>query len=460
MKKTLSILLALALVLSMGVMTVFAAPATTDGKVVLTADKSAAKVGDVITFTIIATGDTTLGLGSLDFNVQYNPEAYELVKYTNLKEPVDPENPVTLYFQMSEFNVATPGVLKFSGTNNVNGKKTEGAVAVFALKVLQTNSAVTLNVESYALGDRDGSDATASAIANAGTSTAVTLACDHAYGEWVVTTPATCTTAGEETRTCTACGAEDHRAVSATGHHYGDWVVTTPATCTTPGVETRTCNDCGNPETRPTALAAHTPGEWEVETPATCTEAGVEVQKCTVCDAEVDSRAISALGHHVEDWVVDAAPDCENEGHKHGECTVCHAIVDEDMDALGHAVADDDWMVVTPATCTEPGLKKAVCATCDDVVEEVIAPLGHSFGEWKVVKEPTATAEGSKERVCSVCGEKEVVAIDKLTVTTDTSVPNIPKTSGTVAGGIAALAMLSMAAGVAAVTMKKKHEDD
>ena len=381
MKKTLSILLALALVLSMGVMTVFAAPATTDGKVVLTADKSAAKVGDVITFTIIATGDTTLGLGTLDFNVQYNPEAYELVKYTNLKEPVDPENPVTLYFQMSELNAPTPGVLKFSGVN-VNGKKTEGAVAVFALKVLQTNSAVTLNVESYTLGDTDGSDATASAIANAGASTAVTLACDHAYGEWVVTTPATCTAAGEETHTCTACGAT---------------------------------------ETRPTELAAHTPSAWEVVTPATCTEAGLEVQKCTVCGTELDSRAIAALGHEI---------------------------------------ADDAWTVETPATCTEPGLKKAVCATCGDEVEEVIAPLGHSFGEWKVVKEPTTTAEGSKERVCSVCGEKEVVAIDKLTVTTDTSVPNIPKTSGTVAGGIAALAMLSMAAGVAAVTMKKKHEDD
>lgn len=381
MKKTLSILLALALVLSMGVMTVFAAPATTDGKVVLTADKSAAKVGDVITFTIIATGDTTLGLGTLDFNVQYNPEAYELVKYTNLKEPVDPENPVTLYFQMSEFNAPTPGVLKFSGVN-LNGKKTEGAVAVFALKVLQTNSAVTLNVESYTLGDRDGSDATASAVANAGASTAVTVACDHTYSDWTETIPATCTAAGEETRACTACGAT---------------------------------------ETRSTELAAHTPSAWEVVTPATCTEAGLEVQKCTVCGTELDSRAIAALGHDV---------------------------------------ADDAWTVETPATCTEPGLKKAVCATCGDEVEEVIAPLGHSFGEWKVVKEPTATAEGSKERVCSVCGEKEVVAIDKLTVTTDTSVPNIPKTSGTVAGGIAALAMLSMAAGVAAVTMKKKHEDD
>lgn len=446
MKKTLSILLAFALVLSLGVMTVFAA--TTDGKVVLTADKSAAKVGDVITFTVTATPDSTLGIGALDFSVQYNPAKFELVSASD-----------AAYFSSVSFNTAVAGNLQYSGTA-LNAVTTTGPVVTFQLKVLETNGVVDLVVTSYALGDFNGTDATDSAIANAGSTTAVTVACAHTYGNWTVTTPATCTTPGEETRTCTACGAEDHRAVSATGHHYGDWVVTTPATCTTPGVETRTCNDCGATETRPTALAAHTPGDWEVVTPANCTEAGVEVQKCTECGTELDSRAISALGHHVEDWVVDAAPDCENEGHRHGECTVCHATVDEDMDALGHTVADDAWVVETPATCTEPGLKKAVCATCGEEVEEVIAPLGHNFGDWKVVKEPTATAEGSKERVCSDCGEKETVAIDKLTVTTNTSVPNIPKTSGTVAGGIAALAMLSMAAGVAAVTMKKKHEDD
>lgn len=409
MKKTLSILLALALVLSLGVMTVFAAPATTDGKVVLTADKSAAKVGDVITFTVTATPDSTLGLGALDFNVQYNPAAFELVDSSNAN-----------YFQLSSFNTDVAGNLQYSATS-LDAVTAAGTVVTFQLKVLATNGAVDLIVTSYGLGDEDTSDATASAIANAGSAAAVTVACDHAYSDWTVTTPATCTTPGEETRTCTACGAT---------------------------------------VTRPTALAEHTPSDWEVVTPANCTEAGVEVQKCTECGTELDSRAISALGHHVEDWVVDAAPDCENEGHRHGECTVCHATVDEDMDALGHDVADDAWVVETPATCTEPGLKKAVCATCGEEVEEVIAPLGHNFGDWKVVKEPTATAEGSKERVCSDCGEKETVAIDKLTVTTNTSVPNIPKTSGTVAGGIAALAMLSMAAGVAAVTMKKKHEDD
>ena len=410
MKKTLSILLALALVLSMGVMTVFAAPATTDGKVVLTADKSAAKVGDVITFTVTATPDSTKGLGALQFKLNYDTAALELISHDDAG-----------YFGSASLN-PVPGSFGYAAAQET-AITSVGTVVTVSFKVLKPNATVTLALESYGLGDFDTTDATASAVANAGTSTAVTLACDHAYGEWVVTTLATCTAAGEETHTCTACGAT---------------------------------------ETRPTELAAHTPSAWEVVTPATCTEAGLEVQKCTVCGTELDSRAIAALGHEIADdaWTVETPATCTEPGLKKAVCTVCGVEVEEVIAPLGHDVADDAWTVETPATCTEPGLKKAVCATCGDEVEEVIAPLGHSFGEWKVVKEPTATAEGSKERVCSVCGEKEVVAIDKLTVTTDTSVPNIPKTSGTVAGSIAALAMLSMAAGVAAVTMKKKHEDD
>ena len=410
MKKTLSILLALALVLSLGVMTVFAAPATTDGKVVLTADKSAAKVGDVITFTVTATPDSTLGIGALQFKLNYDTAALELISYDNAG-----------YFGSASLN-PVPGNLGYAAAQEI-AITSVGTVVTASFKVLQTDATVTLALETYGLGDFETSDATASAIANAGSAAAVTVACDHAYGAWTVTTPATCTAPGEETRTCTACGAT---------------------------------------ETRPTALAPHTPGDWEVVTPANCTEAGVEVKKCTVCGAELDSRAIPALGHEVADdaWVVETPATCTESGLKKAVCSACGEEVEEVIAALGHDVADDAWVVETPATCTEPGLKKAVCATCGDEIEEVIAPLGHNFGDWKVVKEPTATAEGSKERVCSVCGEKETVAIDKLTVTTDTSVPNIPKTSGTVAGGIAALAMLSMAAGVAAVTMKKKHEDD
>ena len=79
----------------------------------------------------------------------------------------------------------------------------------------------------------------------------------HAFGEWTVTTPATCTVDGTETRTCSACGETETRAIPATGHTFGDWTVTTPATCTTDGVETRTCSACGETETRAIPATGH-----------------------------------------------------------------------------------------------------------------------------------------------------------------------------------------------------------
>lgn len=405
MKKTLSILLALALVLSMGVMTAFAV--TSDGKLDLSADKASAKVGDVVTFTVTATPDSSLGVSTMNFKVYYDTAAYEFVNVT----PTD-------YVPSPSVHSGNPGEIGFAAATEAV-QNTVGTVMTFQLKVLRTNGTVTMNIGCYSLGDFDGTNVAEAVIANSRTS--VTVACDHTYGDWTVTTPATCTTPGEETRTCTACG------------------------------ET---------ETREVAVIAHTAGEWEVQTPATCTEAGVEVLKCTVCGAEMDSRAIPATGHTVDAWVTDDEPGCETVGHRHGVCTACGETVTEEIPALGHDIADDAWVVDTEATCTEPGERHATCTRCDETVVEAIAPLGHDFGEWVVTKEPTETEEGSKERVCSRCGEKEVVAIDKLTVSTDVSVPDIPKTGTAVAGSIAAIAMLSMAAGVAAVTMKKKHEDD
>ena len=78
----------------------------------------------------------------------------------------------------------------------------------------------------------------------------------HAFGEWTVTTPATCTKDGVKTRTC-ACGEAETRAIPATGHTFGDWTVTTPATCTEDGVETRTCSACGETETRAIPATGH-----------------------------------------------------------------------------------------------------------------------------------------------------------------------------------------------------------
>ena len=62
----------------------------------------------------------------------------------------------------------------------------------------------------------------------------------HTYGDWVVVTPATCTTAGQKQRTCAECGHVETKEIPATGHHWKD-----------NGDGTHTCPDCGATEGQP-----------------------------------------------------------------------------------------------------------------------------------------------------------------------------------------------------------------
>ena len=132
----------------------------------------------------------------------------------------------------------------------------------------------------------------------------------HAFGEWTVTTPATCTKDGVKTRTC-ACGETETQTIPATGHSFGEWTVTTPATCTADGVETHSCA-CGETETRAIPATGHSFGEWTVTTPATCTVDGVESRTCSAC-GETETQTIPATGH------VDADND--------GKCDVCQTVL-------------------------------------------------------------------------------------------------------------------------------------
>ena len=61
---------------------------------------------------------------------------------------------------------------------------------------------------------------------------------------------------GVESRTCSACGETETQTIPATGHSFGEWTVTTPATCTKDGVKTRTCA-CGEAETRAIPATGH-----------------------------------------------------------------------------------------------------------------------------------------------------------------------------------------------------------
>ena len=68
----------------------------------------------------------------------------------------------------------------------------------------------------------------------------------------------TCTEAGEKGKVCSRCGMKETEKIPALGHDWGAWTVTTPATCTKEGVETRICNrDSSHVETRTIPTTGH-----------------------------------------------------------------------------------------------------------------------------------------------------------------------------------------------------------
>ena len=72
----------------------------------------------------------------------------------------------------------------------------------------------------------------------------VVAALGHSYGAWEITTAPTCTAAGVQTSTCSACGSEKTQSVAATGHSYQ--AVVTPPTAGEEGYTTYTCSACGD----------------------------------------------------------------------------------------------------------------------------------------------------------------------------------------------------------------------
>jgi hypothetical protein len=122
-------------------------------------------------------------------------------------------------------------------------------------------------------------------------------------------TPATCERAGTIVWKCSRCDETKTETIPALNHNYqDDWVVTTPATCTTEGVETRYChNDHSHSETRPTAKDSnnHAGHGTRIEgyVAPTCTKDGYTGDTyCNGCNQKIkDGTVIPATGHHWKD---------------------------------------------------------------------------------------------------------------------------------------------------------------
>ena len=111
----------------------------------------------------------------------------------------------------------------------------------------------------------------------------------HSYTS-KVTTPATHTSTGVMTYTC-SCGKSYTEVIDKIPAHSHSAVVTAP-TCTEQGYTTYTCS-CGDSYIADyTPAKGHTEGKWVVTTPATSTQTGIKTMSCSVCGVELKTEII------------------------------------------------------------------------------------------------------------------------------------------------------------------------
>ena len=176
----------------------------------------------------------------------------------------------------------------------------------------------------------------------------------HTWDNGTITTAPTCTKAGEETYSCTECGATKTEPIDATGHSWkSDW--TSDATHHWHECANESCDVTDNAEKN--GYAEHSGGK------ATCTEKA----KCAVCGAEYGD----VLGHDfTTSWTHD-----DNEHWK--QCSRC----DIKDDVSPHTW--NNGTITTAPTCTKAGKKTYSCTKCDATKIEPIPATGHSWkSDW------------------------------------------------------------------------------
>lgn len=99
-------------------------------------------------------------------------------------------------------------------------------------------------------------------------------------------TDATCT----EAKTCSVCGKTDGEPL---GHTVDEWVTLKASTCTESGEETGTCTVCGAEVSREISKAAHAPGDWIIAEMPTKYADGTRVKLCTACRSIVETESFT-----------------------------------------------------------------------------------------------------------------------------------------------------------------------
>lgn len=276
----------------------------------------------------------------------------------------------------------------------------------------------------------------------------------HDWGEWKTTTPADCTTEGEEVRQCNTCGFEETRTLAKTDHQWGEWNITTEPSCTTEGEEVRQCEVCQKTETKKLektahvteivgakestcttagysgdevckhchevikkghelALAQHQWGEWKTTTPASCTHEGEETRQCKNCQ-ETETRKLKKTDHDWSEWKTTTKPSCTHEGEETRQCKNCQKTESRTLAKTAH---NTEIVGAKAPNCTSEGYTgDEVCKDCHATIKNghKLDKTAHQWSTWKTTTNPSYASEGEQTRQCSQCHQTETRKLNKL----------------------------------------------
>lgn len=235
----------------------------------------------------------------------------------------------------------------------------------------------------------------------------------HDWGEWKTTTPADCTTEGEEVRQCNTCGFEETKKLEKTAHQWGEWNITTEPSCTTEGEEVRQCENCQKTETKKLEKTDHVT-EIVGAKESTCTTAGYSGDEvCKHCHEVIKmGHKLDLAQHQWGEWKTTTPASCTHEGEETRQCKNCKETESRTLAKTAHNWGE--WKTTTPANCTTEGKEVRQCKVCQKTESRTLAKTAHQWSTWKTTTNPSYASEGEQTRQCSQCHQTETRKLNKL----------------------------------------------
>ncbi len=425
MKKVISVLLSIILILSTVLSGAVVNAATSQVTFTLTAG-SAVNVGGTAQVTVTASGTSFM---AAVIDLAFDTSALRLTGVSGDASYLQNDTGARVVFmgdsaQSGQIATLTFETLK-SGTYSVNASAEEGNVSDANAKELVASfvsANITINcthqyVFSHIVEPTCKDEGRYVYICNIcgeeqpNTQTIPTV--PHIAGEERVTKQPDCVNTGLRQTYCAICGGEygEPAVIPANGHTFGDWMIDEDSTCSKDGVKVHICEVCGAEESESIESADHNDSSWVVIKPADCVNAGTEALVCNICGEQKQTREIPAVNSHDYIWAVTKEATCKEAGEYSEVCRICGDIKQsEPIEKLAHTKGET---VIVKADCDTAGSETTYCAVCGEVYEsKTIDALGHKYGSLNVSVAPTENTQGSATHTCSVCNHTEEVTLE------------------------------------------------